>query len=423
MNVCIVGAGITGLALARALDRRGVDCVVIEAKARAGGVLQSLRVDGRVLELGPQRTRLAPPIERLVRELDLEDALITAKRGLPLYMYFDGRLRRVPLSLRTLAATDLLSARGKTRLLAKPFAGDPRTGETVASYFTRQLGREGYERVAGPLFGGLYGSDPAGMYARHSLVPVLERFRIRRGLSGAFLRSRLRRRPAAPACSFRDGMRTLTDALLRASAGRVRLSAPVRALRRVNRGFEVVIEGDDLVRADRVVLTTPAETAARLLKEAAPTVASRLALLNYNSLAVVHLRCDRKLRGMGYQVALGERSITRGVTFNGSLFPGADRGGVCTAFLGGAQHPDIPKWSDERLARVACDEFREATGCTARTLHVSRTRMPAWDRSWATLDGLEIPEGIRLCANYESRAGIAGRLTQAERMAEELAGG
>ncbi|HJR53873.1 MAG TPA: FAD/NAD(P)-binding protein, partial [Gemmatimonadota bacterium] len=51
----IVGAGLTGLALAHELARRGVEHVVLEAADRPGGVIESARVDGRVLDFGPQR--------------------------------------------------------------------------------------------------------------------------------------------------------------------------------------------------------------------------------------------------------------------------------------------------------------------------------------------------------------------------------
>jgi protoporphyrinogen oxidase len=52
-DILVVGAGLSGLATARALRRRGADFAVIEAGARPGGVIRSGRVAGRLLEWGP----------------------------------------------------------------------------------------------------------------------------------------------------------------------------------------------------------------------------------------------------------------------------------------------------------------------------------------------------------------------------------
>ena len=90
--ICIVGAGLTGLALAHELAKRGVEHVVLEAADRPGGVIRSARVDGRVLDFGPQRLRMVGAMEALVSELGLEDELIYAPRSLPLYMYADGEV-------------------------------------------------------------------------------------------------------------------------------------------------------------------------------------------------------------------------------------------------------------------------------------------------------------------------------------------
>lgn len=416
--IAIVGAGVTGLALSHNLVRRGVGHVVLEADDEPGGVVRSRVVEGRVLELGPQRTRLTPGVRGLVEELGLGDELVLAEPGLPLFVYRDGRLRQVPFTPAQAARTDLLSCRAVLRGLLEPFTAGARDDETVAEFFTRKFGRETYEALLGPIYGGLYASDPADMLVRLSLRQTLEDV----GLSGSLVRAFFRRgfgaREAAAACSFRDGMQTLPLALHAAVRDRVRLSTPVRALTSAGAGFRVETD-DGAIDAGRVVLTVPAEAASRLLRAAAPDAAERLGRLRYNPMAIVHLHADCELRGMGYQVAFGEGLLTRGVTWNDSLF---GRAGVYTAFLGGAKRPDAIGLPDAELERVACDEFRRVTGCAARPVRVTRVGMPAWDRSWTALEGLDLPAGIRLCANYESRAGIAGRLQRARVLAAELAG-
>lgn len=424
-EVAVVGAGITGLALRRELAGRGIDALVLEASDRAGGVIRSPRTDGRVLEMGPQRTRLVDPVRRLVEELELEDRLLLADDDLPLHVYADGRLRQVPMSLGAFFTTDLFSWRGRARMLLEPLTGPAREGETVAEFVTRKLGREAYERLIGPLYGGIYGSDPRDMLMRHTLGAALETVGMDEGsLLLAALRWMLSGDAAPPPASFEGGMQELTDALRREAGDRVRLSDPVREISPDGEGWRVEADSGP-VRAESVVLTCPADAASEILEGAAPEASARLARIRYNPLAMVHLSVDSALEGYGYQIAAGEGFVTRGVTFNESLFgPGHGRRGVCTAYLGGATSPRAVERPDGELASTAVEELGRATGIDAavEVLRVGRTRMAAWDRSRAALEEMELPDGIRICAAYESRAGIPGRLAEAGRLAGKLAG-
>ena len=413
----IVGAGITGLALAHHLGRLGVDHVVLEADDRAGGVIQTITRGGVVLDLGPQRTRLIPEVRELVDDLDLSNQLVTAPRGLPFFVYRRGDLHRVPLTPARMLASDVMSWGGKARLLAEPFTRGPDAYETVESFLVRKLGRELYEGVVGPLYGSFYSSDPARMMVRHQAKPLTERLGGARSLVSAWIQQRSAG-PRVPPCSFGSGMQTLIDALLQAASGRVHLSTPVRRIGREGlRRFRLETD-DGPFDVRTVVLTTPARSAAALLRNVAPDAARRLVGLTYNPVAMVHLESDCPLRGVGYQMAFGEGLETRGVTFNQSLF-GRDR--LFTASLGGMWNPGLVDLPDDRIGAVARDEFRHVTGHDARVLYVHRAACPAWDVTWRSLEGLTLPPDLRICSNYLGRPGITGRLRQARRVAYELA--
>ena len=412
--IAVVGGGISGLAVGHELAGRGADFVVLESGDRPGGVIGSVEVEGRVLELGPQRARLTGPFRQAVRELGLEDRLLTSEE-LPLYVWTDGRLRLVPMSLGAAFRTDLIGWRDRFRALAEPLTAGLQPGETAAEFFTRKFGRRVYERVIAPLYGGLYASDPADMPARHALAATLDTLGVEGSLLKAMLRGS-RARESAPACSFTGGLQVLTDALAERLGDRLRLRSPVRRIARTNGGFRLTLDDDD-VRAGAVVLACPSGAAADILRDLAPGAAGRLEKLRYNPLALVHLHSDADLRGLGYQVALAEGKATRGVTWNHAMF---GRDGVYTAFLGGAKRRDLPGRPDAELKALAVSEFREMTGEDARAIHLSRTWIPAWDRTWDALEGLDLPEGISVCANWEARPGITGRLADAKRLAARL---
>ena len=416
--IAIVGGGLTGLALGLELARRSLPYLILEASDRPGGVIRSGRVEGHLLEWGPQRTRLIGPVRDLVHDLGVGDRLITATPGLPLLVYHAGKLRTVPFSAAALARGDIVGWWSKLRLLMEPLTAPARPGESVADFLTRKLGRGPYENVVGPLYGGLYGSDPADMLVEVSLGPLLRELGVERSLLLPLLRRRGSLTPP-PACSFADGMQVLTDALCAAQQDAVRLGSPVESVRRAGDGY-VVEAADEVLHARTVVVTVPARPASRILRATAPEAASRIGGLTYNPLAIVHLHARTDLRGLGYQVAFGEELVTRGVTFNDSLF---GRAGVYTAYLGGARSREVVGWSDAAIGETAVREFRLVTGFEATVLAVARQEMPAWDRSWRGLEPLGLPPGLHVAANWQSRPGIPGRLVQAKRLAATLAGG
>ena len=411
--VAIVGGGIGGLALARALVAKGIGCVVLEAEREVGGVIRSFTVDGRVLDTGPQRTRLTPPIAALVEELGLKEDLLLAPRDLDLFIWRAGRLRPVPFSLGALLRSDVVGTGSKLRLLMEPFTSGARSSERVDAFFRRKLGDELYRGLVGPLFGGLYGSDPASMEVGPTLGPVLRRLGVGRSLLIPLLRRGGGMAASVP-CSFLQGMQTLPRAMARSLGAAVKTERPVIGLSRRSDTWRVETDGE-VIDAEHVVLTVPADRAAALLSSVDPETAAALGRLHYNPLAVVHLLADTPLEGLGFQVALGERRMLRGVTFNDSCF---GRDGVYTAWLG-----EVTGLDDEQLSRAAEREFETCTGFPARTLAVARTRMPAWDLTWRHLDTVEPPPGLHFHTNWMGRPGIPGRLASSSLLAEQLATG
>jgi oxygen-dependent protoporphyrinogen oxidase len=416
-RVGIVGAGITGLALTHYLAEEGVDSIAFEATDQPGGVISSRTVDGHVLEVGPQRMRKTPGVTTLADAAGVEAAIVEAEDG-DLYVYAGGRLGEGPLSARQFLRTDLLSWRGKLRLLAEPLTHPGHPAESVEEVFTRKFGREAYERFAGPLYGGLYGSDPAEMPAAFALEGLLEREQEAGSLLQAF-RKRLGGSGKAPPISFERGNQQLPNALADSYSDRVELETPVTDIRSREGGGYVLQTPGESHEVDVAVVTTPASVTAELLGDVAPS-ASQLHELRYNPLAMVFMESAYDGDGKGYQVGYDEDLHTLGVSFNHSLF---GREGLYTAFLGGMHEPDLLDADDATLAGIATDEFETVTGAPASVVEVARLDpgFPAWDESWWTLEDLELPRDLFLATNYTERMGIPSRVREARELAGQFA--
>jgi oxygen-dependent protoporphyrinogen oxidase len=436
MRVGVVGAGITGLATVHHLRKRGIEAVCLEAQAEPGGVIRSFPVgstddrDRRVLEAGPQRLRLTEGIEELIDDLGLWSEVLLASEELPIYVYNEGKLREVPRSLRAFLRTDLLSARGKCRVLAEPLTAPGNPEESAAELFTRKFGREAAESLVGPLFGGTYGSDPARMPARHALSGLIDL----EAREGSLLKPALKRivlGESPPPISFTQGLGQLPRSLYETYADRIHLGTPVTAIERSRTGADgddggdgrfVLATPESEERVDRVAVTVDARTAATLFDSVGARGLDGLGTLRYNPLAVVHLDSDFTGAGFGYQIQWDEKATTLGVTWNASLF---DRENVYTAFLGGMKSPEILERGNEELGAIAAREFEAVLGHDAEVLSVTRWEQgfPAYDASWDALDELELPDGIDLPTNYTARAGVSSRIGQAKGLAEEVASG
>src|SRR5688572_16400647 len=178
----IIGAGISGLALAYRLQQRpGVDVVVLEARQRPGGTLCTIERDGFRFETGPNGfLDTKPSTLNLCHELGLADRLVeaSAAAGKSRYLFVDGKLRLLPGSLKSLLGTRLLSWRGKLDLLAERFRrGGSGVDESIDSFARRRAGNEVADVFADAMVTGIFAGDPAllSLPACFPRVAALER--------------------------------------------------------------------------------------------------------------------------------------------------------------------------------------------------------------------------------------------------------
>lgn len=410
----------SGLATTHYLARTGVDVRTFEADSEPGGVVESTRVDGQILEKGPQRLRRSGPVAELIDEFDLNDEVIVGHDDQPLYGYYAGDLRTMPLSVREAITTDLLSWRGKARMLLEPFTGSTKTDETVEAFLIRKFGKEAATRFMGPLYSGLYGTHADDMYVKYSLGRALEHVGIEdRSILLYVIKRLLEGVNTPPIITFEDGVQTLPNALYETHRDRIELDTPVTGIHPEDDRYRIVTEsGDEVVES--LVLTTPAPTTASLLASIDETTADAVGQFNYNPIGVVHLRSTYDREGHGFHVIDGGFE-TRGCTWNHSML---DREGIYTSYIGSA-NPQFLDADPAVIGRRAADEFEQITGAEATVLDVTIVRpgMPAYDRSWTALEDVSLPDDVAICSAFTARAGVVGRISDGKRIASAIVEG
>ena len=77
VNTVIIGAGISGLSTANFLSKKTSDFLIIESSNRVGGTINSSKVDGYILENGPNTVLdNNTAIQELLSDLSITDKII-----------------------------------------------------------------------------------------------------------------------------------------------------------------------------------------------------------------------------------------------------------------------------------------------------------------------------------------------------------
>jgi len=386
IGTAVIGAGLSGLVRAWSLVKRGEEVNLLESSPRAGGVVRTERREGFLLELGPNTVRPTPEIWRLLEELGLAGEAIFADSRLPRYIDFGGRLHPLPMSPPALLRTELLSGKGKLRLLAEPLVGRRHGQESVRDFFARRFGSEVAERLVEPFVSGIFAGD-ASRLSLEECFPMLARWERERGslAAGAFaaLRQRNRGRLAPRGLlSFREGLETLPRAIGERLGERLRFDTEVRKTSPLSGSWRIETTRGT-VEAQRLVLAAPAADAARLVAPFDPVASRALTEVPYAPLAVLHLAWDESAfpsppRGFGHLVVPQRERPILGAVWSSSLFPGRAPEGVTlfTVFLGGSRDPEAASLSDGELAGIATRDVTSALGVNREPRSVAVTRYP-----------------------------------------------
>jgi oxygen-dependent protoporphyrinogen oxidase len=375
-NTIVVGAGISGLVCAYAMRKAGVDALVLETSARAGGVIRSEPREGFLLELGPQSFNGTAELRKLCAELGIAEHLVEAPARAPRYVLADGKLAAVPMSPPALLTSSLLGPATKWAIARDAFGRShpPDEDESIAGFVRRKFGTELLDRLVGPFVSGVYAGDPQRLSLRSAFPQLYEAEKasgsVIRGMMHA-AKSRAVQRERGTLLSFRDGNDTLVRALSAKVGAGLRLNAEVTRIA-IPRGgtagkFEVRVRaagGEETLLAQRLVLATSTDVAGRLLREGHAELGRLLGEIEYAPVAVVSLgyrRADvgHSLNGFGFLVPRSSGLRVLGTVWNSSLFSGRAPEGfvLLTSFVGGATDPGAATLSNEALASLVHGEI------------------------------------------------------------------
>ena len=469
-SAVVIGAGISGLVCGYRLKALGVDVLVIEQSGRVGGVIQSERIDGFLIERGPNSSQGTEELMALVDELGITGELAEGDPKAPAYVYFEGKLHAVPAGAGAFLKSSLLNFGGKLRIARELFvaARSEATEESVAAFARRRIGPEAAERLVAPFVSGIYAGD-ADTLSVQAAFPKLANLEANYGglIKGMFAKSREARRArksaaavlekASPttrrAVSFREGMAYLPETLARrlgedlvTGCSEIRLLMPdpgsskAQTSGSVSADFAVEFQRAGTLNrlcCDRVIIATPARAAATLVANLSDDLSRLLEEIEYPPLVILNLAYEASsikvpLVGFGFLAAPSEGLNILGCVWNSSLFAGRAPEGTAllTLFLGGARNPDAARLAEAELVSTAHSELQQVLGVSAEPRVVAITRyersIPQYNLGHADrvrrIESLptRMP-GLNLIGNYLHGVSTGDCIREADRVAREVA--
>lgn len=388
-RVAIIGGGIAGLSAAYYLEKirrtgEALDWILFEKSERLGGVIRTERLDGCVLEAGPDSfLSIKPEATELCRELGLGSEIIRSNDfQRRTYILVNGRLVPIPDGLQfmvptrvlPMVTTRLFSLGTKMRMAKERFVrpGNQEQDESVGDFVRRHFGPQMVERVAEPLLAGVYGGNADSLSVR----AVLPRFVEMEREHGSLVRATLKARKATPDAvpqplftSLRGGMQQLVDKLVETLPGsQLRTRQSVVSIQRRDNEWQVAM-ADASENFDAVILAVPAPFAGALLLPVSPQAAALLANIQYTSSAAVLLAYDKAdlPPGFGFLVPAVEGKKLLACTFVHNKFSQRAPAGTALlrCFFSSSRYPELLNRREGDLKGFALQELKDILGLNA----------------------------------------------------------
>ena len=378
-RIAILGGGTAGVAAAYFLARSNAEANVTlyEASARLGGIVETVREGGFVIEGGPDGWVTEKPWAlELAKELGLEDEVIQSLDATrKTYIHLDGRLEAMPDGMRMMVPGDLeavessalFSDEAKRAFREEPGRADllraqaPEEDESVAHFVLRHFGAEVLAKIASPLLSGVFGGDVTTLSVR-AVMPAFVAMERQYGSLVLGVQAKAKQAQKPIFTTLRTGVGTLIEAMAaKIPSHWMRMHDPVRRLARVADGW--LVDGKAF---DAVLLATPVDVAARLL-EPADHRAYELMQMEASSAVVVGFCFTEHFRlpqGFGFLVPPGHGSLLMAGTFMDQKFPRRvpPGGRLVRGFFGGAAAQKLMRCRNDEIAAIARLELARILG-------------------------------------------------------------
>jgi protoporphyrinogen/coproporphyrinogen III oxidase len=380
IKITILGAGISGLATAYWLNRKGFEITVLESKKEPGGSMVTRYEDGFLIDYGPNSgLETTPLIGKLVEQVGLKDEMIYAlKKADKRYILKNNQLHALPTHPAAFLKTKLFSPKAKLRLLAEPFSRKSHDGyyQSISEFVIRRLGREFLDYAVNPFVAGIFAGNPDNLSVQSALPKLYRLEELYGGLfKGMILGAQERKKRAeqskqsARMFSFKKGMQSFPAAIAAQLGSRIKYDCRVESVVKSGRKFKVLyshnFQSEEII-TDIVLSAVPAYHAASIIDDRENKLFDHLNNIYYPPVKVLYLGFRKEavgqvLDGFGFLIPEKENKTFLGAIWNSAIFPhrANDDMAAFTLFVGGARSPELCDNTDDRHINTVIKEFKQ----------------------------------------------------------------
>jgi protoporphyrinogen oxidase len=269
-DIIIIGAGISGLSLAHYCADAGMSTLVIEKSTRTGGCFHSHHFDGNAagfwLELGAHTcyNSYGNLIGIMERNRLMESILKREK--VPFRMLVDAEIKSITSQL---SFPELLTSAWRLFALNKE-------GESVASYYSRIVGKRNFERVFAPAFNAVI-SQRADDFPANMLF-----------------NKRPRRKDIIKSFTLTGGLQTITDRIAARPEIQVVTGMNISAVTHEGNQYLLTTTGGKSFAARNLALATPPTESSSLARGIAPELSGLLGGIRVETIETVGVAISKE---------------------------------------------------------------------------------------------------------------------------------
>lgn len=391
-KVVIIGGGITGLTTAYYLQKEArekelpIDVKLIEATHRLGGKMQTVVKDGFIIERGPDSfLARKQSATRLAKEVGVEDSLVSNTAGKSYVLVKErlhpmpgGSIMGIPTQIAPFVTTGLFSPLGKLRAAADFVLprSNPAVDQSLGEFFRRRLGDEVVEHLIEPLLSGIY----AGDIDQLSLMSTFPQFYQVEQKYRSLVLGMKKATPSSPKktnekkdkgifLTFKDGLQSFVDAIeAKLEPDSVLKGFRVESIQKNDSGYEVELNGGEMLQADSIVMSVPHHVTQSIFKQ--HRFFDPFKDMSSTSVATVALAFSEKavkdIEGTGFVVSRNSDYTITACTWTHKKWPHSTPKGkvLLRCYIGRAGDEAVVELSDDEIIKIVLDDLNKTMNIT-----------------------------------------------------------
>lgn len=285
-TIVVIGGGITGLSAVYTLQKtakakgHSLRLILIEANESLGGKIHTVHDSAYIMETGADSiVARKPNVTPLIEELGLEEETVYNATGIS-YIYTDGELKKIPqdalfgipMSLESLAKSELISAEGKVEALKDFYTRNETftSEDSIGLFLESFLGKELVQKQIAPVLSGVY-SGKLNELTIAKTLPEMLRYKneygsIIRGL--AENKQQFQGKGDKKFLSFKKGLSQLIDRYEETLEDvEIRKGVQAADIRRQGERYLISLANGEMIEADYAIISTPHTAAQKLLAD------------------------------------------------------------------------------------------------------------------------------------------------------------